>query len=60
MNRFELFLLQLKKDMKAKKITSLQMSIDLGVTKGTVSTVLSGKRGTFDTLNKMIEYIDSK
>ncbi|MGL5962387.1 MAG: hypothetical protein ACRCZ0_10620 [Cetobacterium sp.] len=60
MNKFEIFLLTLKKEMKLKKITGKKMAADLELTEITICNILNCKMGTFSNLNKIVDYIESK
>ena len=60
MNRLDELLYHLKKDMKNKKIKSIVMAKDLGISNVTITNTFKGKIGSFETLNKIIDYIDNK
>ncbi|MGL5716168.1 MAG: hypothetical protein ACRCXX_07220 [Cetobacterium sp.] len=59
MDRLEVLMATLKKEMKAKKITALKMSNDLGISNKTISETLSLKHASVKNIKKIIKYIDS-
>lgn len=60
MNVLEVMLHQLKRNMKDKGITGKEIAREVGLSVTTVSFILNGISGTYDTLKKIIDYIDSK
>lgn len=58
MNRVEMFVASLEKEMRDKKIKKGELySL---VTKETVARIFNQYTGTLDTLKKIADYIDSK
>jgi transcriptional regulator with XRE-family HTH domain len=53
-------LFRIKYEMKQKNITIKQMSKELGYTQATISNLLNGNSGTFDTLKKILKYLETK
>ena len=54
------FLNELKLEMKRKKISQKEVCDKLQLSHPTMTNILLGKHGTFDTLNKIINYVNSK
>ena len=57
---FQDFLNEIKVTMKIKKISQLEISKELGMCVTTLSLILNGKRGTFNSLRKIIDYVNTK
>ena len=62
MNKYEIFLAEIKKDMKNKKITQMELykNIDGINSFGTINNILNGKTGNLNNLKKIINYIADK
>ena len=54
------FLNEIKLGMKIKKISQKEICAACKMSEQTVTNVLLGKHGTFDTLEKIINYVNSK
>lgn len=53
-------LFRIKYEMKQKNITIKQVAKELGYTQATISNLLNGNSGTFDTLKKILKYLETK
>lgn len=61
MDRLEILVSSLKKDMKLKKITQAELKEALDFKSiGTVNNILNLKSASIKSLRKIIDYIDSK
>lgn len=60
MDRLDIFLATIKKDMKAKKITNIELAEKTGMSLTSISLILTGKNASYSSLRKIINYVDSK
>lgn len=60
MDRLDIFLATIKKDMKAKKITNIELAKKTGMSLTSISLILTGKNASYSSLRKIINYVDSK
>ena len=62
MNKYEVFLAGIKKDMKEKKITQMELykNIDGINSFGTINNILNGNTCNLVNLKKIMEYIVNK
>lgn len=58
MNRLEVLIAELEKEMKVKKIKKSELYNFLD--KATVAKIFNKYAGTLDTLKKIIDYVDNK
>lgn len=58
MNRIEILIAELEKEMKVKKIKKGELYNFLD--RGTVARIFNQYTGTLDTLKKIIDYVDNK
>lgn len=58
--RYKIFLMNLKEDMKKRKITQKEISLKTGLSESTITSFFNGKSLTKDTMEKVINYIDNK
>ncbi|MGL5243887.1 MAG: helix-turn-helix domain-containing protein [Sarcina sp.] len=60
MDRLDIFLATLKKDMKLKKITNIELAEKTGMSLTSISLILTGKNASYSSLRKIIKYVDNK
>lgn len=58
MNSLEILIAKMKKIMKQRKITQEDIANGIGVSRNTISNVLSLKNASIGTLIKVIEFIE--
>lgn len=59
MDQLDIFLAGLKKDMKIKGITQVDLAKAIGVNAGTINNILNGKCGTIGNIKLVINYINN-
>jgi transcriptional regulator with XRE-family HTH domain len=59
MSSLETLMFEIKKQARGKKITQKKIASELNISRQTVSNILNLKTGSFNTLIKIIEFIEN-